>query len=302
MFVSVITLSLGHLGVEGETKPVLQEIEPEDEKHDSQPRENDLVGGDKDIVAAIGEHGTPFRRGGLSSQSQEAETGCGQNGCSDTKRSHDEEVRPDVGEDMAVQDSKGSHPDSPAGLDVRLFFYRQSGSSCQSGEHGDGIDPHGDHGIDQARTENADDGYRQKDSGKGHQNVDEPHQDRVGLSAHKSGKDPQGNPDGHGQENRDEALQQRQACPVDDPRKDVPAQFIRPQEMNGAGRKKGLGKVVLERVVGRDQRGQKGDENEEKDDDSPGNGETASFQLVPDASSFTLTGECFVACLKRPSP
>lgn len=56
-------------------QPVAQQVEAQDREHEGQAGEEHDVRRAQDRPAPLGDHGAPFRRGGLRPQAQEAQPG-----------------------------------------------------------------------------------------------------------------------------------------------------------------------------------------------------------------------------------
>ena len=155
-------------------------------------------------------------------------------------------------------------------------------------EHRHEHDRDRDHRLGEARPEHGRDGEREDELRKRKHRVGEPHQDIVQPAAVESRDDPQGQPGGDGEADRDDPGLERRPGPEDDAAQDVPAQFVRAHRVARTGGLQVGGKVGLDRRRRRDPRREQGREEDQDEQDEPPEreavvGEPAGQMLDPSA-------------------
>src|SRR5581483_12246912 len=129
-----------------------------------------------------------------------------------------------VGEDVLEDDAEAAHPGQAGRLDVGLLLHGEDVTAGHPREGGDEADRHRDDHVAHAEAHHRHHRDGQDDDGEREEPVHHPHDDHVHHAAVVAGDEPEGHPDDHGQEHRDDAHHEGHAGAVDDAAHDVAAE------------------------------------------------------------------------------
>ena len=249
-------------GVQNVPEAVPQQVEDHHGQEDGQAGEHHEPGGGLHIGPALIEHIPPLDGGGLGPQAQEGEPGQLQHHAPHVGGGGDDQGGQGGGEHVAQEDIPLPGAGDAGRQHVVLVPHLQHQTAGQAGVFRPAHRHDGQDGAGEAASHQAGQGDGQGHAREGDHHVRKAHDDRLHYPAGKAGHDAQHAPHHQNAGHQDQGGEDRGAGAVDHPGEQVAAHLVRAEPVLGAG---GLGRVGqngLPGVVGGDEGGQDGHQND----------------------------------------
>src|SRR6185295_12328541 len=217
--------------VEGVPQPVPEEVHREHGQHDREAGEGGEPPRGRDVVAAVREHPAPRRGGRLDAEAEEGQGGLVDDHERQLEGGHHDDRGERVRQHVAEQEPPGAIAARPGPGDELPLPDRQHVGPDDPRELHPAGRSHDEDDVEQARPQREDHSHREQDVGNGEEDVDDPHDDRVGAAPEESRAQTERDPQAGGEGHRGEAHQQRDPPPVEDAAQNVPPEVIGPQRM-----------------------------------------------------------------------
>src|SRR3989304_6190064 len=229
-------------------------------------------GGGAAAPPPVRQHPPPGGRGWLDAEAQERQRRFHHDYPCHVQRGHDEPGGEGVGENVPDEPPPIPASERDRGLDELPLAQRQHFPPHDPRVDDPARHPDDDDDIPEAGPEHADHRDRQQDERERQLDVGQAHEHVVHPPAEVAGDEPDGHPEGPRNGHRGAPDQERDAGAVDDPRQDVAAQVVGPQQVHPprgvlpARRPEPMDEVLLQGIGGRDQRRDDGAHDDDEDD------------------------------------
>ena len=189
---------------------------------------------------------------------------------------------------MRHDDAEGGAVDGGLGLDVLVAALLEHLRAEHAGHAGDGADGHGDDGVDEAGTEHGGGDDHQEHAGDGLDDVQNAHDEVVDPAAVVARDGADRAADERCQGNGTDADRDGIARADDDAAEDVAPEVVAAEPVLGGGAGVDGQKVHGGVVIGRDHRGEDGDDDLQDEDHEADHGELVLAELLEDADNLAL--------------
>ena len=186
---------------------------------------------------------------------------------------------------MAKDGAARLHAHRAGGQYVVHLADRQNLPAHQARRDRPAEDADGEHGIENAGSQQRNHHDDHNQPGKGHHHIDQAHDDPVGRAAVVAGDRAEHDRDALGDDHSDQSDAQRHATAIDQPAQDIASIRVGAQPVLGAGALSIPLQVLLLVFIRRDEIGADRGQREDQNEDRAGNGQAVLLEPAPGAPS-----------------
>jgi len=270
--------------VEVVTQVVSDNIEDQYRNHNGQAGENDHPGGREEITAVQTYHRPPGGKRRLNTQPQETQGRLGKDKTSDLQTGNNNGQGKTIRKDMQKDDPCWRAADCFGCIHKLGFPQGEDNAADQAGKGCPSNQGQGEEDREDSRRKGHAYPDCQEQAGKGKYQVNEHGDYSIHFPSEITSESPYDYPESYGGKGDSEPDEERIACSKDDPAENISSLAVCPKDMVPGRRESQAVQINLQGVIGGEERGSKGNADQQNDDEKRSHCPGAIFTGVGDFS------------------